>query len=644
MSESAARAVRFDTSPSSPASYLWQIPGKPLAVRIRLELIERLEHEVGEKSRSLSFRGSEIGGVLLGGVSGGAPANVSIDAFELIPCDYSRGPLYRFSEADLARFRRAIELRRSSNGPRVVGFFRSHTRKGLNLDAEDVALFNELFREPHQVALLIRPYASKTSTAGIFIWENGSVQGDASYQEFPFCRSELEHGAGSESAGSSQEAPAPAATPAAPPEAPKPPARAQIVPIASRKETAIPPPAGRTAESKAPLAPEPRAHAIEKVPAAPSTKTPSAEKPAPEPKFGVGRAGSILAAAGAIASSILATAAEKAGGTEAPTPGTRRLSKVIWIAGGGAAGLLLLSGILVYPGIFHKSKRAAIAGPDAALYLRVERSQGELLLTWNRDSDAVRNAEHAVLTIVDGDQHADVNLELAQLQDGSIVYSPSSPDVSFQLSVIGKDSSKKQSESVRVLRTRPSPMPDNPPPSPKPTITTIRPEVTATTVTESAPLKPFVVETLAQRLRPERPSDLPDAPRLSSAEPAPIALPGASLTPPAPVGTPAPAQAAPAGSAPVKPGGQLQAAEIVSRTNLEYPLAARQARVQGAVVVLAVVGPDGRIKSASAISGPPMLQGPAVAAVKQWTYKPATLNGAPVESETRVKLDFSLGR
>jgi TonB family protein len=160
----------------------------------------------------------------------------------------------------------------------------------------------------------------------------------------------------------------------------------------------------------------------------------------------------------------------------------------------------------------------------------------------------------------------------------------------------------------------------------------------------STPLKPFVAETPAQRLRPARPSDLPDAPRLGAAEQATVALPGVNLAAPAPM--PAPPQAAPAppAAAPAKLGGQVQQAEVVSRTNPEYPLAARQARVQGAVVVLASVGPDGRIKSARALSGPPLLQGPAVAAVKQWIYRPATLNGAPVESETRVELKFTLGR
>src|SRR5579864_5845399 len=115
MSESTARAERFDAS--SPASYAWQIPGKPVAVQIGLDLVERLEHEVVENFRSLNSRGSEIGGVLLGSFQSGSSTRVSIQNYELIPCDYSRGPLYRFSEADVERFDRAVQ-QRSGSGQR----------------------------------------------------------------------------------------------------------------------------------------------------------------------------------------------------------------------------------------------------------------------------------------------------------------------------------------------------------------------------------------------------------------------------------------------------------------------------------------------------------------------------------------------
>src|SRR5579862_79091 len=243
MRDPAMRAERFDASPKSSPAYTWEVAGKPVVVRLALELIDRLEREVVENFRSLNSRGSEIGGVLWGTVQSGSPLQISVEDYELIVCDYSKGPLYRFTESEAERFARVTEQRSRGNGLRVTGFFRSHTRKGLGLDAEDLTFFRGRFREPHQIALLIRPYASKPSTAGIFMWENGTVRGESSYLEFPFRRTELERMVRTEPQPANTEvaeAPAPE-PPAAPP--PKPSARGQIVPIASRREITLAPPA-----------------------------------------------------------------------------------------------------------------------------------------------------------------------------------------------------------------------------------------------------------------------------------------------------------------------------------------------------------------------------------------------------------------
>src|SRR5579883_2070307 len=190
MIESTARAERANLQTVTSPAFTWEVPEKPISVRMPFPLIDRMEREVVENFRSLTSRGSEIGGILLGVVAPGSPDLVSIEDYEAIPCDYSRGPLYRLSEADMSRFERAIE-QRAEGGLRVVGFFRSHTRKGLSLDAEDLSFLNARFRDAHNVALLVRPFATKASTAGFFIWENGVMQGEASPLEFPFRSSQL---------------------------------------------------------------------------------------------------------------------------------------------------------------------------------------------------------------------------------------------------------------------------------------------------------------------------------------------------------------------------------------------------------------------------------------------------------------------
>src|SRR4051794_21277135 len=224
MVESTARAERYDLQTSTSSTFLWEVPQKPVAVRIPFNLIDRLEREAVESFRSVTSKGSEIGGLLIGAAQSGSPMIVSIADYQLIDCEYSRGPLYRLSEADLSKLQRAMEQRISS-GAGIAGFFRTHTRKGISLDPDDLAIMDSHFRDPHQIAMLVRPFATKASTAGIFIRENGKIAGDTSYLEFPF------RSTGAESK-LPEEPEAKAAPSAASTSAAKPVARAQIVPIA----------------------------------------------------------------------------------------------------------------------------------------------------------------------------------------------------------------------------------------------------------------------------------------------------------------------------------------------------------------------------------------------------------------------------
>ena len=73
-----------------------------------------------------------------------------------------------------------------------------------------------------------------------------------------------------------------------------------------------------------------------------------------------------------------------------------------------------------------------------------------------------------------------------------------------------------------------------------------------------------------------------------------------------------------------------------------YPPLARQARIQGTVVLHAVIGKDGSIENLTLVSGHPMLAPAAIDAVRQWKYKPYLLNGEPVEVDTEVLVNFTL--
>src|SRR5581483_9491773 len=81
---------------------------------------------------------------------------------------------------------------------------------------------------------------------------------------------------------------------------------------------------------------------------------------------------------------------------------------------------------------------------------------------------------------------------------------------------------------------------------------------------------------------------------------------------------------------------------LVHQVRPTYPPLARAARIQGAVVLQAVIGKDGTIQNLRLVSGHPMLTQAAIEAVKQWRYKPYFLNGEPVEVDTQITVNFTL--
>jgi protein TonB len=81
---------------------------------------------------------------------------------------------------------------------------------------------------------------------------------------------------------------------------------------------------------------------------------------------------------------------------------------------------------------------------------------------------------------------------------------------------------------------------------------------------------------------------------------------------------------------------------LIRKVQPNYPPLARQARIQGQVLLAAEISKDGSIENLHLISGHPMLAPAAIEAVKQWKYKPYILNGEPVEVETQITVNFTL--
>ncbi len=86
----------------------------------------------------------------------------------------------------------------------------------------------------------------------------------------------------------------------------------------------------------------------------------------------------------------------------------------------------------------------------------------------------------------------------------------------------------------------------------------------------------------------------------------------------------------------------LSEGNLIRKVQPAYPALARSARIQGAVVLQAVISKAGTIENLKVLAGHPMLTQAAIEAVSQWRYRPYILNHEPVEVETQITVNFSL--
>ena len=104
---------------------------------------------------------------------------------------------------------------------------------------------------------------------------------------------------------------------------------------------------------------------------------------------------------------------------------------------------------------------------------------------------------------------------------------------------------------------------------------------------------------------------------------------------------------APNASAKVNAGDRVQLSPLTAQSVTlsvppDYPLLARQMKVQGAVSLQALISREGTIQELQILSGPAILAVAAREAVKQWHFKPYILNGQAVETQARILVNFTI--
>jgi hypothetical protein len=179
-----------------PGYFVWEVSGQPVVVHLRLDVVDRMAAEILRGFGAVPKRGAEVGGILVGAIASattpGDNSIVRIEDFEPVPCKYVRGPSYLLTEYERMLFDEVCERRSPKNAGNTyaVGYYRSHTRDGFSLEPEDLGLLDQHFRLPAQVALLVKPFATKPGVGAFFVRKNGAFPASTPL-EFPFRRWEM---------------------------------------------------------------------------------------------------------------------------------------------------------------------------------------------------------------------------------------------------------------------------------------------------------------------------------------------------------------------------------------------------------------------------------------------------------------------
>ncbi len=351
----------------------WQAPGHPLVVEYSALVMEELRQAAEEGFQRIGHGGLEVGGVLFGTREVGS---VSIEDWRVLECEHARGPSFVLSDNDEAGLARLLEDARTD--PELkdlapVGWYHTHTRTGILLSLADQEIHDRHFPEPWQVALVLHPVKGQAMLGGFFVrGSDGTIRGDGSPTEFTV-------NANAQLPVRSGKKPVPAAE-VRKPSLPAPVRTRPPQPALTEIPVSVPP----TRPSMIPTAPEP----------APAVVVESRAMPAAKPARASHRR-EILAILGLILS----------------LAGAAAVTQPYW-------------------------RRMTLPGRSSeALALRIHETEGQMQVSWDRNSAPVREAVLGRVRISDSGSLREIELTSGEVRTGSLTYVRESEDVEVRLTV-----------------------------------------------------------------------------------------------------------------------------------------------------------------------------------------------------------------
>jgi proteasome lid subunit RPN8/RPN11 len=394
-------------SPTESQLATWSTPQCGFSIGYSLRVVDEIRLAVMDAFFSLPRGGAEIGGILLG-----TPKKKQVLIMDYAPldCEHAYGPSFTLSERDHAKLAELLAIAKRSGGGLVpVGWYHSHTRSEVFFSDADIAIHKKFFPEPWQVALVLKPHTFEPMRAGFFFREvGGAIRGESCYSEFTLAPQPMQ-----------------ALGAAMPADAPALPERLAITLPAQSAPQSV----ERRPVEPAPSAPEPHDVPVEVKPPEFLTVQPAAPRRWPW------------------ALAVLAVAGAGAGGYQTRSAWLPPLEGAVMRATASRAAAKPVPA--AQPAATPKPSE-----PPVTLGLTTADEGGQLHITWDRNSPAVRGGAPGVLSISDGETPLAIPLDAAHLQTGSFTYGRQGGRVDVGLAVQLGDG-----HSVKEVATFVGPMP-----------------------------------------------------------------------------------------------------------------------------------------------------------------------------------------
>jgi proteasome lid subunit RPN8/RPN11 len=160
----------------------WSVPECPFTIEYSAQVLDDIRLAVMDAFFSLPRGGAEIGGVLLGRFENG---RLAISDYAALDCEHATGPSFTLSARDEARLTELLAAHANdAGGRRPVGWYHSHTRSEIFLSDADLAIHRRFFPEPWQVALVMKPHTFQPTRTGFFFRQaDGTIRADRPCRE-----------------------------------------------------------------------------------------------------------------------------------------------------------------------------------------------------------------------------------------------------------------------------------------------------------------------------------------------------------------------------------------------------------------------------------------------------------------------------